>query len=232
MPSNHLILYCPLLLLPSILPSIRVHSKESALPNRWSKYWTFSFSICPSNEYSVPISFTIDWVDLLAVQGTLESLLHHYISEASIIWHSPFFIVQLSHPIMTPGKTMALTRWTFVDKIMSVLFNKCLSWSLSDLTFTFHFHALEKEMASYSSVLAWSIPGTGEPGGLRSMGTHRVRHDWSDSSSSSSSSKLVITFLPRKKGLSISWLQSTSAVIFEPKKIVCHCFHCFPIYLK
>ena len=152
MPSNHLILYCPLLLLPSILPSIRVHSKESALPNRWSKYWTFSFSICPSNEYSVPISFTIDWVDLLAVQGTLESLLHHYISEASIIWHSPFFIVQLSHPIMTPGKTMALTRWTFVDKIMSVLFNKCLSWSLSDLTFTFHFHALEKEMASHSSV--------------------------------------------------------------------------------
>ena len=132
MPSNHLILYCPLLLLPSILPSIRVHSKESALPNRWSKYWTFSFSICPSNEYSVPISFTIDWVDLLAVQGTLKSLLQHYSSKTSILQRLAFFIVQLSHSYMTTGKTIAVTRWTFVDKGMSLLF-----YMLSRLVITF-----------------------------------------------------------------------------------------------
>ena len=177
MPSSHLILCHSLLLLPPIPPSIRVFSNESALPRRWPKYWSFSLNIIPSKEHPGLISFRMDQLDLLAVQGTLKSLPQHHSSKASILQHSAFFIVQLSHPIMTPGKTMALTRWTFVDKIMSVLFNKCLSWSLSDLTFTFHFHALEKEMASYSSVLAWSIPGTGEPGGLRSMGTHRVRHD-------------------------------------------------------
>ena len=110
MPSNHLILYCPLLLLPSIFPSIRVYSNESVLPIRWPKYWSFSFSISPSNQYSGLISFRIHWLDLLAVQGTLKSLLQHHSSKASILWRSAFFIVQLSHPYMTTGKTMALTR--------------------------------------------------------------------------------------------------------------------------
>jgi len=123
MPSNHLILCCPLLLLPSIFPSIRVFSNESVLHSRWPKYWNFSFSLSPSNEYSGLISFRIDWFDLLAVQGTLKSLLQHHSSKASILWHSAFFIVQLSHPYMTAGKTIALTRWTFVGKVMSLLFN-------------------------------------------------------------------------------------------------------------
>ena len=123
MPSNHLILYCPLLLLPSIFPSIRVFSYESLLHIRCPKYWSFSFSISPSNEYSGLISFRIDWVDLLAVQGTLKSLLQQHSSKASILWHSAFFIVQLSHPYMTTGKTIALTRRTFVDKVMSLLLN-------------------------------------------------------------------------------------------------------------
>ena len=123
MPSNHLILYHPLLLQPSIFPSIRVFSNESALPIRWPKYWNFSFNISPSNEYSGLISFRMDWLDLLAVQGTLKSLLQHHSSKASILRSSTFFIVQLSHPYMTTGKTIALTRWTFVGKIMSLLFN-------------------------------------------------------------------------------------------------------------
>ena len=169
MPSNHLILYRPLLLLPSIFPSNRVFSNESVLHIRCPKYWSFSFSTSPSTEYSVLISLRMDWLDLLAVQGTLKSLLQHHSTKASILWHSAFFTVQLSHPYMTTGKTIALTRRTFVGKVTSLLFNML--------------------------------------------------------------SRLVMTFLPRSKSLLISWLQSPSAVILEPKKIVCHCFHCFPIYL-
>ena len=157
MPSNHLILCCPLLLLPSIFPSIRVFSNKSVLHIRRPKYWGFSFSISPSNEYSGLIFFRMDWLDLLAVQGTLKSLLQHHTSKASILQHSPFFIVQLSHPYMTTGKTIALTRGTFAGKVMSLLFNML--------------------------------------------------------------SRLFITFLPRSKCLLISWLQSPSAVILEPKKI-------------
>ncbi|CAM9949364.1 unnamed protein product [Rangifer tarandus platyrhynchus] len=132
MPSNHLILCHPLLLLPSIFPSIRVFSNESALCIRWPKYWSFSFSISPSNEYSGLISFRVDWLDLLTVQGTLKSLLQHHNSKASILRHSTYFIVQLSHPHMTTGKTIALTRWTFVGQVMSLLFNM-----LSRLVITF-----------------------------------------------------------------------------------------------
>ena len=123
MPSNHLILCHPLLLLPSIFPSIRVFSNESALHIRWPKYWSCSFNISPSNEHPGLISFRMDWLDLLAVQGTLKSLLQHHSSKVSILWCSAFFIVQLSHPYMTTGKTIALTRWTFVDKVMALLFN-------------------------------------------------------------------------------------------------------------
>ena len=121
MPSNHLILCHPLLLLPSTFPSLRVFSSESALPIRWPKYWSFSFSISPSNEHLALISFRMDWLDLLAVQGPLKSLLQHHTSKASIPRCSAFFIVQLSHPYMTTGKTIALTRQTFVDKVMSLL---------------------------------------------------------------------------------------------------------------
>ena len=156
MPSNHLILYCPLLP-PPIFPSIRVFSNESVLHIRWSKYWNFSFNISPSNEYSGLISFRMDWLDLLAVQGTLKSLLQHHRSKASILWHPAFFIVPLSHTYMTTGKTIGLTRWTFVDKVMSLLLNML--------------------------------------------------------------SRLVIIFLPRSKCLLISWLQSPSVVILEPRKI-------------
>ena len=131
MPSNHLILCCPLLLLPSILPSIRVLSNESALHIRWPKHWNFSFSISPSNEHPGLISFRMDWLDLLAVQGTLKSLQHHS-SKTSILRHSAFFTVQLSHPYVTTGKTIALTRRTFVGKVMSLLFNM-----LSRLVITF-----------------------------------------------------------------------------------------------
>ena len=155
MPSSHLMLCCPLLLLPSILSSIRVFSNESVLHIRWPKYWSLCFNITPSNEYSRLISFRMDWLDL-AVQGTLKSLQHHS-SKASILQHSAFFIVQLSHPYMTTGKTIALTGWTFADKVMSLLFNML--------------------------------------------------------------SRLVMTFLLRSKCLLISWLQSLSAVILEPKKI-------------
>uniref|UniRef100_A0AC11E787 Uncharacterized protein n=1 Tax=Ovis aries TaxID=9940 RepID=A0AC11E787_SHEEP len=168
MPSNHLILCRPLLLLPSIFPSIRVFSNESVLPIRWPKYWSFNFSISPSSEYSELISFRNDRLDLLSVQGTLKSLQHHS-SKASIFQRSAFFMVQLSHPYMTNGKTKALTIWTFVRKVMPLLFNRL--------------------------------------------------------------SRFVIAFLPRSKRLLISWLQSPSAVILEPKKITCHCFHCFSIYL-
>ena len=156
MPSNHLILCHPLLLLPLIPPSIRVFSNESTLRMRWPKYWSFSFSIIPSNEHPGLISFRMDWLDLLAVQGTLKSLLQHS-SKASILQCSAFFTVQLSHPYMTTGKTIALTRLAFVGKVMSLLFNML--------------------------------------------------------------SRLVITFLPRSECLLISWLQSPSVMILEPRKI-------------
>ena len=154
MPSNHLILCRPLLLLPPIPPSIRVFSNESTLRMRWPKYCSFSFSISPSSEHPGLICFRMDWLDLLAAQGTLKSLLQHHSSEASILCCSDFFIVQLSHPYITTGKTIALTRQTFVGKVLCLLFNML--------------------------------------------------------------SRLVITFLPRRKWLLISWLQSPSAVIWEP----------------
>ena len=132
MPTNHLILCHPFLLPLSIFPSIRVFSSESVLHMRWPKYWSFSFNICPSNEYSGLISFRMDWLDLLAVQGTLKSLLQHHSLKASIIWCSAFFVVQLSCPYMTTGKTTAFTRWTFVGRVMSLLFNM-----LSGLVITF-----------------------------------------------------------------------------------------------
>ena len=157
MPSKHFILCCPLLLPPSIFPRIRVFAKESVLNIRWPKYWSFSFSIGPSNEYSGLISFRMDWLDLLADQRTLKSLLQHQTSKASVLQCSAFFIVQLSQPYMTTGKTIALTRQTFGGKVMPLLFN----------------------------IL----------------------------------SRLIITFLSRSKCLLISWLQSPSAVILEPKKI-------------
>ena len=132
MPSHHLILCCPLFFLHSIFPSIRVFSNESVICIRWQKYWSFSFNISPSNEYLGLISFRMDWMDLLAVQGTLKYLIQHHSSKASIPWHSAFLIVQLSHPYMTTGKTIALTRWAFVGKAMSLLFNM-----LSRLVITF-----------------------------------------------------------------------------------------------
>ena len=156
-PSNHLILCRPLLLLPPIPPSIRVFSNDSTLHMRWPKYWSLSFRIIPSKEIPGLISFRMDWLDLLAVHGTLKSLLQHQSSKASILWCSAFFIVQLSHPYMTPGKTIALTRRTFDGKVTSLLFNML--------------------------------------------------------------SRLIITLLPRSKHLLISWLQSPSAVILEPRKI-------------
>ena len=163
MSCKHLILCHPLLFLPSIFPSIRVFSNGSVFRIRWPNYWSFSFSISPSNEYSALVSFRIDWFDLLAVQGTLKSLLQHHSSKASVLRCSAFFMVQLSHPYMTIGKTIAFTRQTFVSKVLSLLFNLL--------------------------------------------------------------SRFVIAFLPRSKHLLISWLQSPSAVILEPEKIVCHFFH-------
>ena len=157
MPSSHLILCHPLLLLPPIPPSIRVFSNESTLHTRWPRYWSFSFSMSPSKDHPGLISFRMDWLDLLAVQGTLKSLLQHHSSKASILRHSSSVTVQLSHPYMTTGKTIALTRQTFVSKVMSLLLNML--------------------------------------------------------------SRLVITFLPRSKRLLISWLQSPSVVILEPRKI-------------
>ena len=146
MPSNHLILCRPFLLLPPIPPGIRVFSNESVLHIRWPKYWSFCFSISPSNEYSGLISFRIDWFDLLVVQGTLKSLLQHHSSKASIVQHSIFFIVQLSHPYMTTRKTIALTRWTFVGKVMSLLFNM-----LSRLVIAF----LPRSKSLLISFLSW-----------------------------------------------------------------------------
>ena len=157
MPSNHLIHCRPLLLPPSIFPSIRIFSNESVLHIRCPKYCRFSFSIRPSNKYSGLISFRMDWLDFLAVQETLKSLLQHHSSKASILLHSAFFIVHLSHPYITTGKTIALTRWTFVGKVKSLLFN-----TLS---------RLEKAMAPHSSTLAWKIPWMEEPGRLQSMGS-------------------------------------------------------------
>ena len=157
-----------LLLLPPIPPRIRLFSSESTLHMRWLKYWSFSFSLIPSKDISGLISFRMDWLDLLGVQGTLKSLPQHHSSKESILWHSAFFTVQLSHPYMTTGKAIAFTRRTLVGKIMSLLSNML--------------------------------------------------------------SRLVITFLPRSKRLLISWLQSPSAVILEPKNKVWHCFYCFPIY--
>ena len=164
MPSNHLILCCPLLLLPPIPPKIRVFSNESALCIRWHKYWSFSFNISPSDEHPGPISLKMAWLDLLAVQGTLKSLLQHHSSKISILLLSALFIVQLSHPYMTTGKTIALTRRTFVDKCLCFLIC-CLGWSS------------EKAMAPHSSTLAGKIPWMEKPGGLQSMGSLRVRHD-------------------------------------------------------
>ena len=150
-PSNHLILCHPLLLLPSIFPSIRVFSNESILHTRWPKYWSFSFNISPSNEHPGLMSFRMDWLDLLAVQGNLKSLLQHHSSKASILWHLDFFIVQLSHPYMTTGKTIALTKWPFVDKVMFLLFNM-----LSRLVITFlprSMHLLISWLQSPSAVI-------------------------------------------------------------------------------
>ena len=169
MPSSHLIL-CHPLLLPSIFPSIRVFSNESIPWMRWPKYWSFSFSVSLFNEYSGLISFRVAWLDLLAVQGSLKSLLWYHRSKLSIRQYSAFFMVQLSYPYMTTGKTIALSRWTFAGKLMSLLFNML--------------------------------------------------------------SRLVITLFPRSKHLLISWLWSLSAVDFGAQENkVCHCFHCFPIYL-
>ena len=137
MPFNHLIL-CHPLLLPSIFPSVRVFSSESVLRIRWPKYWSFGFSICPSNEYSGLISLRVDWLDLLAVQGTLKNLLQHRSSKASILQCSAFFIVQLSHPHMTTGKIIALTRWTFVSKVMPLVFNMLFRFVIASLSRSKH----------------------------------------------------------------------------------------------
>src|SRR5574340_797954 len=182
MPSSHLILCHPLLLLPPIPPSIRVFSNESTLRMRWPNYWSFSFSISPSKEHLGQISFRMDWLHLLAVQGTLKSILQHHSSKAPILQCSAFFTVQLSLLYMTTGKTIALTRWTFVVKVMSLLFNmlsrlviaflprsKCLliSWLQSPSVITIS----EKAMAPHSSTLAWKILWMEEPGRLQPMGS-------------------------------------------------------------
>ena len=151
MPSNHLLLCHLLLLLPSIFPSIRVFSNESVVCIRWPKYWSFNFSVSPSNEYSGLISFRIDWFDLLAVQGTLKSFLQHHSSKASVLQHSPFFMVQLSHPYMTTGKTIALIRWTFFSKVMSLLFNMLFTLAIS--FFPRSKHLLISRLQSPSAVI-------------------------------------------------------------------------------
>ena len=147
MPSNHLILCCPLLLLPSIFPSIRVFSNELTLRMRWPKYWNFSFNMSPSNEHPGLISFRMDWLDLLAVQGILKSLLQHYSSKVSILWGSAFFMVQLLHPYMT-RKTIALTRWTFVSKVMSLLLNVIVILLLIQL---WHAHSISLSLDSFTT---------------------------------------------------------------------------------
>ena len=149
MPSNHLFLSQPLLLLPSVFPSIRVFSNESVLHITWPKYWSFNFSISSSNEYSGLISYRIGWFDLLTVQGTLKSLLQHHSSKASILQHSAFFIVQLSHPYMTTGKTIALTRWTFVGKVMSLLFNMPSRLVIASYIFTLYIKFLIYHKLNY-----------------------------------------------------------------------------------
>ena len=158
MPSNHLILCHPFFLLPSIFPSIRVFSNESTLHMRWPKYWSFSFSIIPSKEHPGLISFRMDWLDLLAVQGTLKSLLQHHSSKASVLRWSAFFIVQLSHPYMTTGKTIALTRWTFVGKVMSLLFNTLSSESESE-AWTAAYQAPLPMGFSRQEYCPWGFPG-------------------------------------------------------------------------
>ena len=172
MPSNHLTL-CHPLILPSIFPSIRVFSNESALCIRWPKYWSFSFSIGPSNEYSRLISFRMGWLDLLAVQGTLESLLQHHYSKASILWRSAFFRVQLSHLYMTTGRTIDLTRWTFVGKVMALLFNM-----LSRLVITF----LPRSKCLFISWLQSTSAVTLEPPKIKSASFHwfPIYFPWSD----------------------------------------------------
>ena len=150
MPSNHLILYRPLLLLPSIFPSIRVFSNESVVRIRWPRYWSFSFNVSPCNEHLGLIYLRMDWLDLLEVQGTLKSLLQHHSSKASILWCSAFFIVQLSHPYMTTGKSIALMRWTFVDKVMSLLFKM-----LSRLVITFLPRSRHLFISWLQSLTAW-----------------------------------------------------------------------------
>ena len=171
MPSNLLIFCRPLLLLPSIFPSIRVFTNESALCIRWPKYWSFSFNISPSNEIPGLISFRMDWLDLLAVQGTLKSLLQHHSSKASIPLRSG-----KGTPLQYSCLENPMDRGAWRAAVHEVAGGQ--TW-LSDFTFTFHFHALE-EMATHSGVLAWTIPGTGHPGGLSSMELHRVGHNWSD----------------------------------------------------
>ena len=153
MPSNHLILYHPLFLPPSICPSIRVFSNELVLLIRWPKYWRFSFNISPSNEYLGLISFRIDWFYLLAVQGTLKSLLQHHSSKASVLWCSVFFIVQLSHPYVMTGKTITLTRWSFVGKVMSLLFNM-----LSNLVISFLLRSKCVFISCHHLQWFWSLP--------------------------------------------------------------------------
>ena len=169
MPSNHLIFHHPLLLLPSIFPSIKVISNESAVRTRWPKYWSFSFSVRPSHEYSELISFRIDWFELPAVQGSLKSLLQHHSLKASVFWCSAFFIVQLSYPYMTIGKTIALTIWTFVGKVVSLFFDML--------------------------------------------------------------SRFVIVFLPRSKRLNFMAAVTIHNDFGAQENKVCHCFHCFPIYM-
>ena len=166
MPSNHFLLCCPLLLLPSIFPSIRIFSNESVLHIRWPKYWSFSFSSSPSNEYSGLIFFRIDCFYLLAVQRTLRSLLQHHSSKTSVLRHSAFFMVQFSHSYMATGKTIALTIWTLMA-----------NWCLCFLIFCLG-SSMEMAMASHSSALAWKIPWMEEPGSRQSMGSQRVGHDW------------------------------------------------------
>ena len=207
MPANHLILCCPLLLLPSIFPSVSVFSSELALCIRWPKDWSFSFSISPSNEYSGLISFRIDYFDHLTVQGTLKSLLQYQNLKASILWCSAFFMVQLSQPFVTTGKTIALTTWTSVSKVMSLLFNTLSRFVLAFLPRSKSIlisWLLEKEMVIHSSILAWKSPWTEEPGGLQSMGLH----DWAcvheGGGRRVGSNKLV----ELKKIIIISWLQA------------------------
>ena len=158
MPSSHLILCCPLLLLPPIPPSIKLFSSDSALRMRWPKYWSFTFNISPSNEYPGLISFRMDWLDLLAVQGTHKSLLQHHSSKISILQHSAFFTVQLSHPYMTTGKTIALTRWTFVGKVMSEASIPTLHWFILSAC-NLCGHGLAALLQVCGGGLAWPLRG-------------------------------------------------------------------------